>query len=188
MPAARNSATFERLGLCPIQSRNDLTCEHVRELFKYSILTGKLYWRVRLNSNTYIDDEAGTPTHDGYYAVAISQFKFARHRIVWMWAHGPLDDFMQIDHINRVRGDDRLFNLRTATDSQNKLNAGLRKDNKSGYRGVFYRKDLRKWCAQTMVNRQVHYLGFYHTAEEANQARLLAVRQLRPADQSFLPL
>jgi hypothetical protein len=184
---SHNNAVFEELGLCGLYCRDDLTHEHVREVFECCPLTGKIYWRIRLNRNIRIGQEAGTPTNDGYVAAAISGFKYARHRLVYMWAHGALEPSVQIDHINRVRGDDRIWNLRTATGSQNRLNACLRSDNKSGYRGVYWRKVEKKWHACLMVGGKKIYLGFHDSPEAAHSEYLKAVSFYRPEDINFLP-
>lgn len=72
-----------------------------------------------------------------------------------------------IDHINGDSLDNRIENLRPATQSQNCANQGLKKNNTSGIKGVRYRKDTNKWTAHVMVNRKNISLGCYGTIEEA---------------------
>jgi hypothetical protein len=78
---------------------------------------------------------------------------------------------VQIDHINGNKLDNRRENLRVANASLNKANCGLRSNNKSGYKGVQYRKDRNKcWFASIKVNYKLISLGYYYTPEEAARA------------------
>lgn len=80
---------------------------------------------------------------------------------------GKPPEGMVIDHINRDTRDNRKANLRLVTQVENARNISPQKNNTSGYRGVWYRKDLRKWQADIKVNYQKLYLGIYKTREEA---------------------
>ncbi|MDR4987189.1 AP2 domain-containing protein [Bacillus cereus] len=75
-----------------------------------------------------------------------------------------------VDHINRDRLDNRRENLRIATRSQNTANSIAPSTNKSGYKGVQYRKEQKRWRAVIRVNGKHISLGQYGTAEEAAQA------------------
>lgn len=94
------------------------------------------------------------------------------HRVINNTPHG-----FDTDHINRDRLDNRRINLRTATRSENNLNKGRRVDNLSGYTGVTWRKDARKWIAQLNINRKHIYLGRYESLEDALNARKSAERK-----------
>ena len=78
---------------------------------------------------------------------------------------------IEIDHINRVRNDNRRCNLRLADRSINMINTGLSKHNKSGYKGVYWSTSVNKWCVQITRNKKKYYLGSYDTKEEAIEAR-----------------
>lgn len=71
------------------------------------------------------------------------------------------------DHINGNKLDNLTSNLRVVTNKQNVWNNGLRKDNSSGYRGVYYRKDRGRWSTEIKVDGKKHCLGCYDSAEEA---------------------
>ncbi|MGK6932818.1 HNH endonuclease [Escherichia coli] len=68
-----------------------------------------------------------------------------------------------IDHINLVRDDNRIANLRLATRSQNIQNVNKKANNKSGYKGVSWDKKSRKWRAQIVINKRKVNLGFTMT-------------------------
>ena len=71
------------------------------------------------------------------------------------------------DHINGDTLDNRRSNLRICTQRENKLNAGARRNSKSGYRGVTYKPHARGWMAQIQEHGKFHFLGYYKTATEA---------------------
>lgn len=74
------------------------------------------------------------------------------------------------DHINGNRLDNRRGNLRRITQQQNSVNAKLRKDNKSGFRGVHRDEYGRKWIAAIQVNGKKVCIGTFISAEEAARA------------------
>lgn len=77
-------------------------------------------------------------------------------------------DFAQSDHINQDKLDNRRYNLRPATFSQNGCNQGVQKNNTSGYKGVFWNQG--KWMTQIKVDGKVIYLGYYDDPKEAARA------------------
>jgi hypothetical protein len=78
---------------------------------------------------------------------------------------------LQVDHINRKTLDNRVENLRKATSSQNQANAGLSRNNTSGYRGVAWDKKSGKWRASFRVREKLRYLGLFANQEDAVRAR-----------------
>lgn len=73
----------------------------------------------------------------------------------------------QVDHIDRDALNNQRSNLRLANPAPNGANQGLRKNNTSGYRGVYFFKGWGKYVAQIKVNGKVKNLGGFKTAEEA---------------------
>lgn len=76
-----------------------------------------------------------------------------------------------VDHINRNRLDNRMSNLRYVTTSQNSMNSGLRKNNKSGVRGVCWNEHAGKWCVQIGINGCYSYFGLFSNIEDAKEVR-----------------
>lgn len=76
----------------------------------------------------------------------------------------------EVDHKNRNGLDNTRGNLRIATRSENMRNSRRRKDNKSGFKGVSFHRDRRKWTAHIMLNKKSMYLGLFTTPEEAHAA------------------
>jgi hypothetical protein len=79
-------------------------------------------------------------------------------------------DSLEIDHIDGNRLNNQRSNLRFATSSQNKVNRGPRKDNTSGYKGVSWHKQRKKWSARIMAEGKYHSLGLFSQKEEAAKA------------------
>lgn len=83
----------------------------------------------------------------------------------------------QIDHINGDKLDNRRCNLRLASNAENQYNRGKQKNNTSGFKGVRLNRKSNKWCAQLKFNGKFHYLGIFHTPEEAHEKYLQFSRE-----------
>lgn len=114
----------------------------------------------------------------GYVLVLAPNHPFANnkgrvreHRLI-MEAH--LGRYLRvdehIDHINGIRVDNRIENLRLATRSQNAANQKLSSQNTSGYKGVTKSKQDRRWRAQIKINQKLIVVGWFETKEEAARA------------------
>ena len=86
-------------------------------------------------------------------------------------------DGMDTDHINGDRLDNRRANLRACSRAENLHNQGMRSDNTSGFKGVFWNKRTDNWRAQIMANGHHKSLGLFGTAEEAASAYDEAARK-----------
>ncbi len=79
-------------------------------------------------------------------------------------------DFAYTDHIDRDGLNNLRSNLRPATARQNNCNCGKRKDNTSGYKGVWWCAQRGKWRAQIGVNRRPMSLGYFDDIKDAARA------------------
>lgn len=143
-----------------MMAKNDLDPAVVRSLLAYMPDTGELVWKKS-------GKIAGGIARDGYRVLGINHRRYLAHRIVWLLVYGEWPD-QQVDHINNVRSDNRIANLRLATNQQNQANARLRKDNSSGYRGVSYR--YGRWLALIRVDGVLTTVGRFRSREEAAEA------------------
>ena len=139
--------------------------ELANKLFSYD--DGKLYWKSNLNqfSRAKIGLETGYVAGDGYKRTKINQKLYGTHQIIFLMFYGYLPK--QIDHINRDRLDNRIENLRAATNSQNQHNKSIPKNNTSGIQGVTWNKRAKKWYVQLMFNKKPMYFGVYKDLELA---------------------
>ena len=151
----------------------ELGYEEVARLFTYDLEAGVLYWRIRDRNTIRHKYVAGSSkgTKDGYRRVGIRGKNYQEHRIIMVLCFGHIPENAEIDHINHVRDDNILANLRFVTRSENRKNQSVSSKSTTGVTGVYFSKSRNKFIAQIKVNRQVHYLGCYNTLEEAAAAR-----------------
>lgn len=169
-----NLHTLSRRGT---DAKKDLTAARVRELFDYDPISGQLIWKVATSSRNPVGSVSGTLTVRGYRFISIDWNRYLAHRIVWLWNNGTMPSG-DIDHINGDKSDNRLENLRVANRSQNMSNTGLRRDNSSGYKGVTWHAQSRKWRALIHVNKKQTHLGLFDTPEKAYAAYCAAAKEV----------
>ena len=76
-----------------------------------------------------------------------------------------------MDHINGNPTDNRLVNLRAATQSTNMRNRRISKNNTSGFHGVYWDKVKNTWRVQIQVDGKHKYLGRHKELDDAVRAR-----------------
>mgnify|MGYP001565146240 CR=1 FL=1 len=77
---------------------------------------------------------------------------------------------LYVDHIDGNGLDNRKKNLRICNVQQNAINAKIRKDNISGFKGVYWNKRRKKFCAQINKNKKRYWIGCFKTKKEAARA------------------
>lgn len=95
------------------------------------------------------------------------------HRVIWAMQTGKWPDD-QIDHINGIRHDNRLVNLRVVSNAENCRNQRLRCDNNSGAAGVNWNEPTGKWRARIHVAGKSIHLGLFIRRVDAITARASA--------------
>ena len=81
------------------------------------------------------------------------------------------------DHIDRDPKNNRKNNLRNCTHMENMRNCSLSKNNTSGFVGVGWHKEKRKWQSSITVNKKEIIIGRYQDKKEAIFNRLLAEKK-----------
>jgi HNH endonuclease len=155
----------------------ELTAERARELFDYDPLTGVLTWK-RSGTGRRANLVAGCVNSLGYLVTRADGELHYNHRLVWLFVHGAWPS-QQVDHINGVKYDNRLCNLRSAspkTNSENKSRA--RRGSVSGILGATWNARRRCYTAQITSGGVNFNLGGFSTPEEANAAYVAAKRLL----------
>ena len=150
--------------------------EELRAMLDYDPETGVFTWKVKVRAHTVVGKEAGTPHSEGYRHIKIKGVPYFAHRLAWYYAYG-VEPKEQIDHINGIKTDNRIGNLREASNQQNNRNVGKRKNNKTGYKGVCWNKEKKKFRASCSVNGKTLYLGYYDTSEEAHASYVAFARE-----------
>lgn len=149
-----------------------MNAETLRSLITYDADTGLISCKkgrrgVKENAFSRCVDSCG------YLHMTIFGKSYRLHRLAWLYAHGKWPRG-RIDHINGIKTDNRLSNLRECIAGENARNVRRRKDNTTGVTGV-------TWCKQTGKFRaQIHYmgktrpLGRFDSFVKAWEARLVA--------------
>lgn len=150
-----------------------LTQKRLKKLFHYTPETG-IFTRLLCTANcTKIGDVAGSLTVEGYLTIYIDGKANKSHRLAWLYVHGKFPP-LEIDHINGVKSDNRMCNLRSVTHSKNGRNQKLRASNTSGVMGVCWYKGRAKWQAVINVNKKRRNLGYFDFKDDAIRVRLAA--------------
>lgn len=131
---------------------------------------GVLYWKNPISTRLKRGDVAGTIIN-GYVCVNLNKKRHLAHRIIWELHNGKIPDGYEIDHINHIRNDNRIENLRLVTRKENGRNIPLHRNNKSGVSGVCWNKKYSRWYAQIKVNGKMLFLGSFIGIDEAIKAR-----------------
>jgi hypothetical protein len=145
----------------------ELTYERLKEKIHYDPETGKF-------TRTWPDHnrKVGQLDKDGYLAIAIDRVKHRAGRLAWLYMTGEHpDESMHVDHINRIRDDNRWVNLRLLTPAANQAHRVVtRKPPASGVSGVYWDGRKNRWFVQVFRNRRIHYGGSHKTIDAAAKA------------------
>lgn len=159
---------------------SELTFVRLREVLHYAPVTGLFRWRVRPSNRVRVDDVAGClhKLH-GYIYIGIDGRIYRAHRLAWLWVHGVWPTH-GVDHRDGDPANNRLANLRAATQAENMQNQRrAHRCSQSGYLGV-QRKRNGKWIAR--VKRGGVHIDSqpFATPQEAHAAYIEIKAQLHP--------
>lgn len=161
-------------------TNSKLLAAELRKTFSYDPETG-IFTRIRASNRSKVGDVPRVNS-EGYVRIRLCGRMHAAHRLAWLWVNGELPE-QDIDHINGVKSDNRIANLRDVGRDINTANIfGPQANNTSGQLGVTRYK--RKWRAQISVGGKMKYIGLYATPEDAHKAYLAAKAVHHP--ESFL--
>lgn len=136
----------------------ELTQELVRERYYYD--DGKLFWR---KSRKIVGPNSFNS--DGYLTIKINKKTYRQHQIIFLYHHGYIPK--EIDHINRIKNDNHIENIREASHHGNMRNIDLYRCNTSGFKGVTWFPKLQKWLSRIRVDNHLYHLGVFNSAKEA---------------------
>jgi hypothetical protein len=158
----------------PVARLYGFTQQDYWHFLHYDPDTGLFVWKPRSGNVSFNSRHAGKPAmttldSKGYFKGCLFYRNVWAHRAAHFMAHGehiPHD----IDHINGVRTDNRIENLRAVTVAENRRNAARRSDNTSGATGVSWMKTKQRWRARFYANGgEEHHIGLFHCKEEAER-------------------
>ena len=157
-------------------SMSELNSTRLRELLDYDQNTGEFTWKISRGRTAKAGGIAGAKHGENYILIMISGRTYKAHRLAWMYVHGDWPKGF-IDHINGVRHDNRIGNLRDVTRSENMQNQRKPQRN-NPHLGVTWCKRRQLWLAQIKVGGRNKFLGYHQKSEEASAAYLAAKKEL----------
>lgn len=165
--------------------------DEINQLLRYSPEDGKLFWkersssifkttpkvtaerRARMWNLQFSGTEAFTCNYaSGYKRGTFMGVDYLAHRIIWKMVTGEDPD--QVDHINGVKSDNRISNLRNVSPQENARNQHTPRNNTSGRIGVCWNAGSAKWQASISVQGRLRHLGLFQSLDEAVAARSAA--------------
>ena len=132
----------------------------------YDPETGIFKWKIA-RRGVKSGSVAGTLTLTGYIQIQLFNKLYLAHRLAWLYVNGEFPED-QMDHINGVKIDNRIVNLRAVTHVENSKNKAMPKTNTSGFIGVRWNKKSKKWrvCIQ-----KTHYGTFKSKSDATTKAK-----------------
>jgi hypothetical protein len=159
-----------------IRGRQMLTQDRLKQLLHYNPDTGVFTRLLSTSKRTKIGKPVGFINNKGYLCVCIDYKQHLLHRLAWFYMFNILPNV--IDHINQIRTDNRISNLRNTTYQVNAQNTShARPYNSTKLLGVSIRKSGQITAQIYNNNKQIH-LGSFETIEDAHQEYLRAKRLL----------
>jgi hypothetical protein len=153
---------------------NKITLEQslLHEMLDYQ--DGQLVWKNKPYNLVHLNGKvAGCMHKSGYRQIKFGQILYPAHRIMWIYHNGSISENMQIDHINGIKSDNRIENLRLVTPQQNCFNRS-----KFTAKGYCWNKAAQKWQATITVNGKNKYLGLFFNEIDARNAYITNANQL----------
>ncbi len=150
--------------------------QEIKKVLDYNPETG-IFTRKNLakKGQGYYGRTTGTKDTHGHIRIMINKTRYAAHRLAWIYVYG--DDLpKELDHINGIRNDNRICNLRIATRSLN--NANRKKRGHSSLPKGIEPLPSGRYSARIQYEGKRHYIGSYDTAEEAHDAYFIKAKEL----------
>ena len=155
-----------------------LTAARAREVLDYDPDTGVFRWKVTRRGSASAGVVAGSLHSNGYWYIQVDGRHYLAHRLAWLITNGafPAD---QIDHIDGDPANNRIANLREATNAENMQN--LRRANRNSTTGLLGVSRRRKRFQATIwLQEKRRDLGYFGTPEQAHAVYIEAKRRLHP--------
>jgi hypothetical protein len=153
-----------------------ITQSELKELLDYDPRTGIFIWKGKKGSRACKGKTAGATDAYGYIVIRINNVLYKAHRLAWFYSHGEWPE-TNLDHINRIKNDNRIKNLRVASQSLNMHNAKRLATN-SGFVGVSWDSRRNKWVSRIKVDYKTKFLGRFDRKCDAIAARKLAYEKI----------
>lgn len=152
----------------------------LKRQYNYDKDTGVFTRLIAKSNRVKVGDVVGYKHPKGYLIIELNGKTYLSHRLAWLYVYGNFPE-NQIDHINGNKSDNRIENLREATNAENHQNFNRPKSNsKSGIIGVYFDSKRNKWYSHITTNGKLKHLGYFQDKYLAEKAYVDAKRQLHP--------
>ncbi len=149
-----------------------ITQNELKEILHYEPTTGLFTW---IKSKRLKGKTAGTVEAHGYIRIGIKSERYFAHRLAWLYTHGVFPTH-EIDHINDIKDDNRIVNLRDVTKS---INCARRPPRRTARNiNINFHKRSGKFQVNIRRNNVRMYHGCYATMEEAIEVRNTALASM----------
>jgi hypothetical protein len=156
-----------------------LTHEQLLQEVSYDPKTGEFVRLVKRSANASLGPIKGHPVGAGYLAFSVCGRDYYMHRLAWFFVRGSWPEH-NIDHINGVRTDNRIANLRDVPQSLNMQN--VRKPKAYSSTGILGVSRFRSgYRAEIRIDGKKKHLGVFDTPEKAHEAYMAAKHVHHPA-------
>lgn len=159
------------------KKEKSISVGRLSELLEYDAASGLLTWVSPTSHRVSVGDVAGSDDK-GHLIVGIDGVKIYAHRVAWAMHFGEWPDNF-IDHIDGDVTNNAISNLRVATHAENMANSKKSIRNSSGFKGVHFHKQSKKWRARIRANGAHHSLGLFDAPEEAHMAYMDAALRMK---------
>ena len=149
----------------------EISQSYLLEILEYR--DGELFWKVN-RRKTRAGSKAGRTKSNGYCEVGIDGRLHGTHRLIFMMIHGRMPRL--IDHIDGNPSNNKIENLREASHAENMWNSQRPKNNRSGFKGVYFDKRSGSWIAQCWKDNKKNHIGSFKNIHDAAEA-VLAFRE-----------
>ena len=175
-PLNRHAKQQPHVGLTKLNMNNQITHDNLLRLLSYDKETG-VFTHKATRCGVKAGSVAGSidPGH-GYRRIKINERLYLAHRLAWFYVTGewPKND---MDHIDRIRTNNAFLNLREATKSENMCNKRRYKNNRTGFKGVYWHKQHGKYAVSIQFNGKSRHVGLFTDIEMARRARAQAAAE-----------
>jgi len=136
-----------------------ITQKELHETFEYK--DGNLYWKIS-KPRVKIGNKFGWKHKKGYILGELNGKEYKIHRLIYIYFNGDdsIGDLF-IDHVNSIKDDNHIENLRVVTNKQNQYNKKHCKNNKLGLKGVSFCKLTKKYVSYISINGKNKALGYF---------------------------
>ena len=162
-----------------MDKHNVITAHELQQIANYDSSTGVFTWKVTRSTRAQAGKEFGSWDLYGYKTARISGKSYKLHRLAWLYVHGsmPVND---IDHINGIRHDNRIENLRDVTrktnlENQTKIN---KQKKHTSLIGAYFDERKKSFYARISINNKSVHLGTFSNEQQAHDAYVAAKRKM----------